>query len=113
VGIEKTTDSGVEELYRVHGYILEIVPGNRIEVMVMEGQTPKKLLMPIKPFEEQGILGQDMRFVYRVYRKDGQVYSEVIPDDSEGRGMPSVDSETLRMLEELGGIEAKARAGVR
>ncbi len=101
-------DNRQEELYRMSGYVLEVV-SDTIEVMVTEGQKQKRLSMPLQPFAKQGILGQDMRFIYRVYRKDGEICSEVLPDDSEIPERPT-DQETSKMLGRLEDIQTEARA---
>jgi hypothetical protein len=107
MGIEQTTNQQ-EELFRIRGYVYEIVPDGRIEVMVMDAQGQKKLSMPIKPFQEQGILGQDTGFIYRVYRQGGKVYSEVLPDDSLIETRP-IAEDTLKMLADLERLEEQTR----
>jgi len=69
-------------LHETSGYIREINEPH-VEVVIEDShQKARKyrtLLMPSDIFAAVGILGQDMRFTYRVYRQENRIYSEVLP----------------------------------
>jgi hypothetical protein len=82
-----------EELVRMRGHVLES-NDREIEVYVdveyvspncefdIEVGTNKKRSMNIESFIPSGIIAEEMPFIYRIYRTDRGLYTEITPDRS-------------------------------
>ncbi len=99
-----------EKIATLKGYVHQVC-GDSVEVIVDEmgpdgRRHPKRLLMDADTFERQGLLLEDMPFVYRLYWQGGKMISEVVPD-AGGSAEPALDIDCkLKKVKEIRRTEA-------